>query len=41
MGFSEPPQIVISNNHIYIVWDYITPGIHEILFIKGKVQQNK
>jgi hypothetical protein len=39
-GISECPQIAVSNNHIYIVWEDITPGNHEILFIKGTVQQN-
>ena len=36
-GISECPQIAVSNNHIYIVWEDITPGNHEILFIKGTV----
>jgi hypothetical protein len=39
-GISECPQIAVSNNHIYIVWEDITPGNHEILFTKGTVQQN-
>ena len=39
-GISECSQIAVSNNHIYIVWEDITPGNHEILFIKGTVQQN-
>jgi hypothetical protein len=39
-GISECPQIAVSNNHIYIVWEDITPGNHEILFIKGTIQQN-
>lgn len=39
-GISECPQIAVSNNQIYIVWEDITPGNHEILFIKGTVQQN-
>ena len=37
-GISECPQIAVSNNYIYIVWEDITPGNHEILFTKGTVQ---
>ena len=40
-GISECPQIAVANNHIYVVWEDITPGNHEILFTKGTVQQNK
>ena len=40
-GISECPQIAVSNNHIYVVWEDITPGNHEILFTKGTVQQSK
>jgi hypothetical protein len=36
-GISECPQIAISNNYIYVVWEDITPGNHEILFTKGTV----
>ena len=39
-GISECPQIAVSNNHIYVVWEDITPGNHEILFTKGTVQQS-
>jgi hypothetical protein len=37
-GISECPQIAIANNHIYVVWEDITPGNHEILFTKGTRQ---
>jgi hypothetical protein len=40
-GISECPQIAVSNNHIYVVWEDITPGNHEILFTKGTVHQSK
>jgi len=36
-GISECPQIAISNNYIYVVWEDITPGNHEILFTKGTI----
>lgn len=36
-GFSEHPQIAVANNHIYVVWEDITSGNHEILFIRGTV----
>ncbi|HET9806700.1 MAG: sialidase family protein [Deltaproteobacteria bacterium] len=38
-GISECPSIAISNNYIYIVWEDITPGNHEILFIKGTIPE--
>ena len=37
-GISECPSIAISN-HIYIVWEDITPGNHEILFTRGTIQE--
>lgn len=40
-GISECPQIAVSNNHIYVVWEDITLGNHEILFTRGIAQQNK
>ena len=40
-GISECPQIAASNNHIYVVWEDITPGNHEILFTRGIALQNK
>jgi hypothetical protein len=36
-GISECPSIAISKNHIYVVWEDITPGNHEILFTRGIV----
>jgi hypothetical protein len=36
---SECPSIAISNNYIYIVWEDITPGNHEILFTRGTIQE--
>jgi hypothetical protein len=38
-GISECPSIAISNNYIYIVWEDITPGNHEILFTRGTFQK--
>jgi hypothetical protein len=38
-GISECPSIAISKNYIYVVWEDITPGNHEILFTKGTVQK--
>ena len=38
-GISECPQIAVANNHIYVVWEDITPGNHEILFTKGTIQK--
>ena len=35
---SECPSIAIANNYIYIVWEDITPGNHEILFTRGTIQ---
>ena len=37
-GISECPQIAVGDNHIYVVWEDITPGNHEILFTKGMIQ---
>jgi len=36
-GISECPSIAISKNYIYIVWEDITPGNHEILFTRGSI----
>jgi len=36
-GISECPQIAISNNFIYVIWEDITPGNHEILFTRGEM----
>ena len=36
-GISECPSIAISNNYIYVVWEDITPGNHEILFTRGTI----
>ncbi len=38
-GISECPSIAISENHIYIVWEDITPGNHEILFTRGTIPE--
>ncbi|HJT84687.1 MAG TPA: sialidase family protein [Nitrososphaeraceae archaeon] len=38
-GISECPQIAIANNHIYVIWEDITPGNHEILFTYGTVHK--
>ncbi|HEX7257506.1 MAG TPA: sialidase family protein [Nitrososphaeraceae archaeon] len=35
-GISECPQIAVSKNYIYVVWEDITPGNHEIFFTKGQ-----
>ena len=34
-GISECPQIAVSKNYVYVVWEDITPGNHEIFFTKG------
>jgi hypothetical protein len=36
-GISECPSITISKNYVYVVWEDITPGNHEILFTRGTV----
>jgi hypothetical protein len=36
-GISECPQIAVANNYIYVVWEDITSGNHEILFTRGTV----
>ena len=36
-GISECPSIAISKNYVYVVWEDITPGNHEILFTRGTV----
>jgi hypothetical protein len=36
-GISECPSIAISNNYIYVLWEDITPGNHEILFTRGTI----
>ena len=40
-GVSECPQIIASENYIYIVWEDFTPGNHEIFFTKATSKQNK
>jgi len=40
-GFSEHPPIAVSKNGIYVVWEDITPGNHEILLTKGTIQHSK
>ena len=40
-GISECPQIAVSKNHIYVLWEDITPGNHEIFFTKGQSINNK
>ena len=40
-GISECPQIAVSKNYVYVVWEDITPGNHEIFFTKGLIQHNK
>jgi hypothetical protein len=32
---SECPSIAIAGNNIYVVWEDLTPGNHEILYAKG------
>jgi hypothetical protein len=32
---SECPSIAISGDNIYVVWEDLTPGNHEILYTKG------
>jgi hypothetical protein len=34
-GRSECPSIAISGDNIYVVWEDLTPGNHEILYTKG------
>ena len=38
-NISECPSIAISKYYIFVVWEDITPGNHEILFTKGTVQK--
>ena len=35
-GISECAQIAISKNYIYVIWEDITPGNHEIFFTRGQ-----
>ncbi|MGI9010833.1 MAG: sialidase family protein [Nitrososphaeraceae archaeon] len=35
-GISECPQIAVSKNFIYVVWEDITTGNHEIFFTRGQ-----
>src|SRR5215203_2172912 len=37
-GISECPQIAVSKNYVYVVWEDITPGNHEILYTRGIIQ---
>jgi hypothetical protein len=32
---SECPSIAMSGDHIYVVWEDLTPGNHEVLYAKG------
>jgi hypothetical protein len=32
---SECPSIAIAGDHIYVVWEDLTPGNHEVLYAKG------
>jgi len=32
---SECPSIAISGDNVYVVWEDMTPGNHEILYVKG------
>jgi hypothetical protein len=40
-GISECPQIAVSKNYVYVVWEDITPGNHEIFYTRGLILQNK
>jgi hypothetical protein len=39
-GISECPQIAVSKNYLYLVWEDITPGNHEIFYTRGIIKQN-
>jgi hypothetical protein len=32
---SECPSIAMAGNNIYVVWEDMTPGNHDILYAKG------
>jgi hypothetical protein len=34
-GISECPQIAVSKDYVYVVWEDITPGNHEIFFTRN------
>ena len=38
-GISECPSIAMAGGNIYVVWEDLTPGNHEMLFAKGKVRE--
>lgn len=38
-GISECPSIAMAGGNIYVVWEDLTPGNHEVLFAKGKVRE--
>jgi len=38
-GISECPSIAMAGDNIYVVWEDLTPGNHEVLFAKGKVRE--
>ena len=38
-GIYKCPSSAISKNHIYIVWEDITTGNHEILFPRGTIPE--
>ena len=40
-SISECPQITVSKNYVYVVWEDITPGNHEIFYTRGLIQQNR
>lgn len=35
LKISECPSIAIAGNNIYVVWEDLTPGNHEVLYAKG------
>ena len=37
VGISECPSIAVAGDNIYVVWEDLTPGNHEVLFAKGKM----
>ena len=39
VGTSECPSISISENNIFVVWEDLTTGSHEIYFVKGTIRE--
>ena len=35
LGVSECPSIAMAGDNLYLVWEDLTPGNHEILFARG------